>query len=257
VSCNAPTLFVVDDDASVRAALSLLLRSTGYNVETFASADDLLARRPFDGPGCILLDVQMPGLNGLDLQQVLSVTDRPLPIIFITGHGNIPMSVRAMKAGAVDFLTKPFNDEELLNAVARALIKSKREQLERNEVAEISGRLSTLTAREQEVFGRVVAGQLNKQIAADLGTVEKTIKVHRARVMQKMCADSLAELVMMAARAGIFIQSQAQKVPADDWVPHKSPSGLSFQKLQESYISELNLNSEAASPNGRCSPTRP
>lgn len=232
---------MVDDDASVRAALSLLLRSTGYNVETFASADDLLARRPFDGPGCILLDVQMPGLNGLDLQQVLSVTDRPLPIIFITGHGNIPMSVRAMKAGAVDFLTKPFNDEVLLNAVARALSKSKREQLERNEVAEISGRLSTLTAREQEVFGRVVAGQLNKQIAADLGTVEKTIKVHRARVMQKMCADSLAELVMMAARAGIFIQSQAQKVPADDWVPHKSPSRLSFQKLQESYISELNF----------------
>jgi FixJ family two-component response regulator len=257
VSYNAPTLFVVDDDPSVRAALSLLLRSTGYNVETFASADDLLARRPFDGPGCILLDVQMPGLNGLDLQQVLSVTDRPLPIIFITGHGNIPMSVRAMKAGAVDFLTKPFDDEELLNAVARALSKSKIEQLKRNEVAEISGRLSTLTAREQEVFGRVVAGQLNKQIAADLGTVEKTIKVHRARVMQKMCADSLAELVMMAARAGIFIQSQAQKVPADDWVPHKSPSGLSFQKLQESYISELNLNSEAASPNGRCSPTRP
>jgi FixJ family two-component response regulator len=234
-------LFVVDDDASVRAALSLLLRSTGYNVETFASADDLLARRPFDGPGCILLDVQMPGLNGLDLQQVLSVTDRPLPIIFITAHGNIPMSVRAMKAGAVDFLTKPFNDEVLLNAVARALSKSKREQLERNEVAEISGRLSTLTAREQEVFGRVVVGQLNKQIAADLGTVEKTIKVHRARVMQKMCADSLAELVMMAARAGIFIQSQAQKVPADDWVPHKSPSRLSFQKLQESYISELNF----------------
>jgi FixJ family two-component response regulator len=241
VSCNAPTLFVVDDDPSVRAALSLLLRSTGYNVETFASADDLLARRPFDGPGCILLDVQMPGLNGLDLQQVLRVTDRPLPIIFITAHGNIPMSVRAMKAGAVDFLTKPFNDEVLLNAVARALSKSKREQLERNEVAEISGRLSTLTAREQEVFGRVVGGQLNKQIAADLGTVEKTIKVHRARVMQKMCADSLAELVMMAARAGIFIQSQAQKVPADDWVPHKSPSRLSFQKLQESYISELNF----------------
>jgi FixJ family two-component response regulator len=241
VSCNAPTLFVVDDDPSVRAALSLLLRSTGYNVETFASADDLLARRPFDGPGCILLDVQMPGLNGLDLQQVLSVTDRPLPIIFITGHGNIPMSVRAMKAGAVDFLTKPFNDEELLNAVARALSKSKREQLERNEVAEISGRLSTLTAREQEVFGRVVAGQLNKQIAADLGTVEKTIKVHRARVMQKMCADSLAELVMMAARAGIFIQSQAQKVPADDWAPHKSPSGLAFKGYQQvSYTSELN-----------------
>ena len=240
MSCNAPTLFVVDDDPSVRAALSLLLRSTGYNVETFASADDLLARRPFDGPGCILLDVQMPGLNGLDLQQVLSVTDRPLPIIFITAHGNIPMSVRAMKAGAVDFLTKPFNDEVLLNAVARALSKSKREQLERNEVAEISGRLSTLTAREQEVFGRVVAGQLNKQIAADLGTVEKTIKVHRARVMQKMCADSLAELVMMAARAGI-IQSQALKVPADDWVAHKSPSGLAFKGYQQvSYTSELN-----------------
>jgi FixJ family two-component response regulator len=183
----------------------------------------------------------MPGLNGLDLQQVLSVTDRPLPIIFITGHGDIPMSVRAMKAGAVDFLTKPFNDEVLLNAVARALSKSKREQLERNEVAEISGRLSTLTAREQEVFGRVVAGQLNKQIAADLGTVEKTIKVHRARVMQKMCADSLAELVMMAARAGIFIQSQAQEVPADDWVAHKSPSGLAFKSYQQvSYISELN-----------------
>jgi FixJ family two-component response regulator len=192
----------VDDDAAVRKALARLLASAGYRAEAFASAEELLARTAFD-VGCIVLDVQMPGLNGLELQQALATRDRHLPIVFITGHGDIPMSVRAMKAGAVDFLPKPFDDDELLKAVALALNKSQAEQIEQIEIAEIRRRLSTLTPREREVFCHVVAGQLNKQAAGDLGVVEKTIKIHRARVMEKMGAGSLAELVMMAARIGI------------------------------------------------------
>ena len=195
-------MFVVDDDASVRKALARLLGSAGYLTETFASAEELLARSDFDTAGCILVDVQMPGLNGLELQHALSAVDRQLPIVFITGHGDIPMSVRAMKAGAVDFITKPFEDDELLKAVALALEKSRAEQNERIEIAAIRRRLSTLTPREREVFCHVLGGQLNKQAAADLGVVEKTIKVHRARIMKKMGAGSLAELVRMAARIG-------------------------------------------------------
>ena len=196
-------MFVVDDDASVRGALARLLHSAGYQTETFASAEGFLAESRFDAPGCIILDVRMPGLNGLELQQTLAAADRQLPIVFITGHGDVPMSVRAMKAGAEDFLPKPFDDEELLKAVAQALNRSQREQNERTEVAEIRRRLSSLTPREREVLCHVVAGQLNKQIAADLNIAEKTIKVHRARVMEKMSATSLAGLVAMAARIGI------------------------------------------------------
>ena len=196
-------MFVVDDDASVRGALARLLHSAGYQTETFASAEGFLAQSRFDAPGCIILDVRMPGLNGLELQQALAAADRQLPIVFITGHGNVPMSVRAMKAGAEDFLPKPFDDEELLKAVAQALNKSQREQNERTEVAEIRKRLSSLTPREREVLCHVVAGQLNKQIAADLSIAEKTIKVHRGRVMEKMGASSLAGLVAMTARIGI------------------------------------------------------
>jgi FixJ family two-component response regulator len=203
VTGKAPTVFVVDDDASVRGALARLLHSAGYQTETFASAEGFLAQSRFDAPGCILLDVRMPGLNGLELQQALAAANRQLPIVFITGHGDVPMSVRAMKAGAEDFLPKPFDDGELLKAVARALNKSQREQNERTEVAEIRRRLSSLTPREREVLCHVVAGQLNKQIAADLSIAEKTIKVHRGRVMEKMGASSLAGLVAMTGRIGI------------------------------------------------------
>jgi FixJ family two-component response regulator len=203
VTSKVPTVFVVDDDASVRGAVARLLHSAGYQTETFASAEGFLAQSRFDAPGCILLDVRMPGLNGLELQQALAAADRQLPIVFITGHGDVPMSVRAMKAGAEDFLPKPFDDEELLKAVARALNKSQREQNERTEVAEIRRRLSSLTPREREVLCHVVAGQLNKQIAADLSIAEKTIKVHRGRVMEKMGASSLAGLVAMTGRIGI------------------------------------------------------
>jgi FixJ family two-component response regulator len=203
VTSKVPTVFVVDDDASVRGAVARLLHSAGYQTETFASAEGFLAQSRFDAPGCILLDVRMPGLNGLELQQALTAADRQLPIVFITGHGDVPMSVRAMKAGAEDFLPKPFDDEELLKAVARALNKSQREQNERTEVAEIRRRLSSLTPREREVLCHVVAGQLNKQIAADLSIAEKTIKVHRGRVMEKMGASSLAGLVAMTGRIGI------------------------------------------------------
>ena len=203
MSTKAPTVFIVDDDASVRRALTRLLNAAGYPTEAFASAEDFLTHSHFDSPGCILLDVRMPGLDGLELQQALATGDRKLPIVFITGHGDIPMTVRAMKAGAADFLPKPCNAEELLQIIAQALSKSQREQNERTEIGEIRRRLSTLTPREDEVLRHVVAGQLNKQIAADLGIAEKTIKIHRARVMQKMGAGSLAELVGMAARIGI------------------------------------------------------
>jgi FixJ family two-component response regulator len=192
VTGKVPTVFVVDDDASLRGALARLLHSAGYQTEIFASAEGFLAQSRFDAPGCILLDLRMPGLNGLELQQALAAADPQLPIVFITGHGDVPMSVRAMTAGAEDFLPKPFDDEELLKAVAQALNKSQREQNERTEVAEIRKRLSSVTPREREVLCHVVAGQLNKQIAAGLSIAEKTIKVHRARVMEKMGASSLA-----------------------------------------------------------------
>jgi FixJ family two-component response regulator len=208
MSTKSPTVFVVDDDPAVRKALARLLSSTGYRAKTFASAEDLLAQSEIDAPGCIVLDVQMPGLNGLELQKALATMDRPLPVVFITGHGDVPMSVSAMKAGAVDFIPKPFNDEDLLKAVALAVNKSQTEQNEQTEIAEFRRRLSSLTSREREVLSHVIAGQLNKQAAADLGVAEKTIKVHRARVMKKMRAGSLAELVTMATRIGFRASSQ-------------------------------------------------
>ena len=197
------TVFVVDDDAAVRKALGRLLRSAGYQPEAFASAEEFLQQSRFDDSGCILLDIQLPGLNGLELQQTLADAARHLAIVFITGYADVPMSVRAMKGGAVDFLSKPFTDAELLQAVAEALSKIQKEQIYKIEVADIRARLSMLTARESEVLHHVVAGRLNKQTAADLGIVEKTVKVHRARVMEKMGASSLAELVTMAARTDL------------------------------------------------------
>jgi FixJ family two-component response regulator len=194
------TVYVVDDDASVRKSVSRLLRTAGYQVEAFASADDFLARPPSTDPGCLLLDLMMPGRNGLELQEALGAGRQSIPIIFVSGHGDIATSVRAMKGGAVDFLTKPYSPEELLAAVERALAKEKRERRERTQLASLEDRARALTSREAEVLRLVVRGLLNKQVAAELGISEKTVKVHRARVMAKMRADSMADLVRMAGR---------------------------------------------------------
>jgi len=196
-------VFVVDDDAAVRRALERLIKSVGLAVETFASAQEFLRRDPPDGPACVVTDVRMPGLSGLDLQKELAEADLSMPIVFMTGHGTVPMSVRAMKAGAVDFLQKPVDEQVLLDAIHQALERGSREQEESAQHAEIQQRIELLTAREREVFELVVSGMLNKQIAAELGASEKTIKVHRGRVMQKMKADSLADLVRMAERVGV------------------------------------------------------
>jgi len=198
------TVFLVDDDASVRRALTRLIKSAGHRVESFASAREFLDRGCSEEAfGCLILDLQMPGISGMDLQRELQDLERNLPIIFITGHGDIPTSVRAMKAGAIDFLQKPVQDRDLLKAIEQALARAHRDLQERQELHEIRRRIDTLTPREWEVMRRVVQGALNKQVAFELGIVEKTIKVHRARVMEKMQANSLAELVRLAERAGI------------------------------------------------------
>jgi len=199
----APMVFVVDDDASVRRALARLLQADGLNVATFASAQAFLHHGRPDAPACLVLDVRMPELDGLGLQRSLNEANSALPIVFITGHGDIPMSVRAMKAGAVDFLPKPFDDQELLSAVRQAIAKDLQGQRERASTAELQERADTLTAREHEVMALVVTGLLNKQIGHRLGVSEKTIKVHRGQAMRKMRAGSLAELVRMAEKIGI------------------------------------------------------
>jgi RNA polymerase sigma factor (sigma-70 family) len=190
-----PRVFIVDDDAAVCKSLERLVRSVGLQAETFASAHEFLQRTPYNGPGCLVLDVRMPGLSGLALQETLAAAHDDIPIIFITAHGDLAMSVRAMKAGAVDFLAKPFNDQDLLDAIHEAITKNLRARHERATTQEIEERLRTLTPREQEVLMLVVSGLLNKQIAAQLGTSEKTIKVHRAHIMQKMQVQSVAQLV--------------------------------------------------------------
>jgi FixJ family two-component response regulator len=202
---TAPVVFVVDDDASVRKSLTRVLTSAGYRVETFASAGDFMGRTPSAGPCCVVLDVSMPGLTGLRLQEALVGAGRPIPIVFITGHGDIPMSVQAMKAGAVDFLTKPFVVATLVEAVERAVAKGVKDRGEEDRTAEALARVARLTPRETEVFALVVTGMLNKQIADRLGVGEKTVKVHRARVMEKMQAGSVAELVRLADRAGVVV----------------------------------------------------
>jgi len=197
------TVFVIDDDAAVREALQSLLRSVGLRATTFASAREFLTSRRPDAPACLVLDVRLPGLSGLDLQRELAAAAIDLPIIFITGHGDIPMTVQAMKAGAVEFLTKPFRDQDLLDAIAQALERDRAARAQRAGVAELHERYAELTPREREVMGLVVSGLLNKQIAAELGISEITIKVHRGQVMQKMGAESVADLVRMADKLGV------------------------------------------------------
>ena len=202
---DSRSVFLVDDDPSVRRALTRLIRSAGYDVHAFASAQKFLQwwRATDESPACLVLDVRMPGLSGMDLQRELQAANALLPIIFITGHGDIPMSVKAMKGGAADFLIKPVKDVELLKAIEQALARATHDLGEQKVLKDIQRRLETLTPREREVMTMVVRGMLNKQIAFDLGTVEKTVKVHRARVMEKMEVLSLAELVRIAERAGI------------------------------------------------------
>jgi FixJ family two-component response regulator len=204
--CANFTVFVVDDDPSVAKALSRLLRAKGYDVQSFTSPQAFLDSHDPAVPGCAVLDVIMPGCNGLELQQALTgagAAGLPRPIIFLSGKGDIPTSVRAIKAGAVDFLTKPVDGGALLDAIARAAAQDSRSRHDRAELAAIQDRIASLTPRERQVLGHVVAGRLNKQIAADLGTVEKTVKVHRSRMMDKMGVRSVADLVRLAEKAGI------------------------------------------------------
>jgi len=201
---TASLVFVVDDDASVRKSLARLVKGAGYEVETFTSVRDFLARPPYDGPSCLVLDVRMPGLTGLDLQEALQATGQRLSIVFITGWGDVRASVKAMKGGAVDVLTKPLDEGTLLAAIQQAVTRTIEERREQARVTEVRRHITTLTPREAEVFALVVTGMLNRQIGQELGIVEKTVKVHRARVMEKMQAGSLAELVRLAGAGGVI-----------------------------------------------------
>ena len=194
---RAPVVLVVDDDPSVRSSLKFLLSSVGLQVESFDSAETFLQRKPPDAPSCLVLDVRLRGLSGLDFQRELAARNIRIPIVFVTGHGDIPMSVRAMKAGAIEFLTKPYRDQDLLDAVRIALDRDRARREQEKDLTDLQQRFDSLTPREQEVISKVVSGMLNKQIAGELGTAENTVKVHRSRAMEKMNAQSFADLVRM------------------------------------------------------------
>jgi RNA polymerase sigma factor (sigma-70 family) len=197
---RASVVFVVDDDPSVRSSLKFLLSSVGLQVESFESAETFLQKKPPDAPSCLVLDVRLRGLSGLDFQHELATRNIRIPIVFVTGHGDIPMSVRAMKAGAIEFLTKPYRDQDLLDAVRIALEQDRARREQERDLTDLQQRFDSLTPREQEVISRVVSGMLNKQIAGELGTAENTVKVHRSRAMEKMNAQSFADLVRMIER---------------------------------------------------------
>jgi FixJ family two-component response regulator len=216
VTSEQSTVLVIDDDASVREALSDLFQSVGLRVEVFASTQEFLKNRRPEGPGCLVLDVRLPGKSGLDFQQELNAANISLPIVFLTGHGDIPMSVRAMKAGAVEFLTKPFREQDLLDAVQTALERDRTNREDEKRLTTLRQRLASLTPREQAVLALVVAGCRNKQIAFEIGTSEVTVKVHRTNLMRKMQASSLADLITMATKLGILGKLSATHSPAGD-----------------------------------------
>ena len=204
MSQDDPTVFVVDDDPSIQRGLKTLIRSVGLRVEVFGSAQDFLQSRRANGPGCLVLDVRLPGMSGLEFQKELVKANIQVPIIFITAHGDVPMSVRAMKAGALEFLTKPFRDQDLLDAIQTALERDRIRRQQEMEMAELWKRFRSLTSREQELMRLVLSGRLNKQIADEIGTSENTVKVHRSNMMRKMGAESLIDLVRMANQLGIL-----------------------------------------------------
>jgi FixJ family two-component response regulator len=207
---SEPIVFVVDDDDSLRKALGNLFRSVGLRAEMFGSAPELLQSKLPDVPSCLVLDIRLPGVSGLDFQAQLARTNIHIPIIFMTGHGDIPMTVRAMKTGAVDFLTKPFRDQDMLDAVAVAIERDRKRRNDEKAISDLRARFDELTPREQEVMGLVAAGLMNKQIAAEIGLAEITVKIHRGHIMKKMAARSLADLVRMAEALGVRRSKDAQ-----------------------------------------------